>query len=570
MKTEPAKKIINCVVQCRVSSLKQSHEGESLETQEKDLRRLAAARGWNIVPNDIVWSTAISGRKTDRDDFMEIIAYIKSHPGFVDNYVFKSIDRATRAGTGEYTSMKNELSKYGVQMVDYNGVIQKSINTLENYGLEYPWSIYSPSEITEGVLATTAKQEVTTILTRLIGQEINLTNQGYHARRPAEGYLNSRIYVDGKKKTIQIPDPERAKFYISMFELRAQGLKDKEIVDRVNAMGYRSLAQNKWNKEHSKIIGQMGGKPLSIKQLQRHIKNTIYAGVICEKWTRFKPIKVQYDGLVNIDLWNQANRGGANLRENLDGSIEFVAIATSKTGEFRNRNNPLFPFKFVLCPKCHQPFCGSEPRNRVGNKIPYYHCSRGHKYFGIPKNTFDNNVKQYISNLKFNPDILNALEATFMAKYRQREAEIVQASGNIHHNIAELEIEQKTKLEALALSKSVVVREKFEQEIDALEVRIIEAGRQCDIIKISRDDIKAFMREAKLIMEHPAETLLNQGDMRVQRELFGLVFEELPNYEEIVNGTPKLSLIFNLSSAFTTNERQLVGLDGIEPFVTLR
>jgi hypothetical protein len=42
--------------------------------------------------------------------------------------------------------------------------------------------------------------------------------------------------------------------------------------------------------------------------MQWLIKHPIYAGVICEKWTNNKPIKAVYDGLVDIDTWNNANR----------------------------------------------------------------------------------------------------------------------------------------------------------------------------------------------------------------------------------------------------------------------
>src|SRR6202044_1650721 len=147
-------------------------EGDSLDVQEASIRRLAEVRSWNIVPNNKVWKTAVSGRKTEREDFEEILAYIKAHPGTVDYYVFRSIDRATRAGSGELQRMKMELAKCGVQMVDTYGIIQPSINTLSDLDFEYAWSRFSPSEVTEGVFATTANQEVTTILTRMIGQSI--------------------------------------------------------------------------------------------------------------------------------------------------------------------------------------------------------------------------------------------------------------------------------------------------------------------------------------------------------------------------------------------------------------
>lgn len=560
------KKQKNCVVQCRVSSLKQT-EGDSLERQEDSIRKFALAKGLNIVPNGKVWSTAISGRKTDREDYENILDFIKAHPGLVDYYVFKAIDRATRAGSEEYGKMKQELAKYGVTMLDTNGVIQPSVNTLEDVGMSYDWSKLSPSEITEGVLVTVAKQEINTILTRMIGMEIRLTQQGYRARRPSDGYKNAKVFVEGKYKTIQVPDPVRARFYIAMFDLRAQGLSDPEIVERVNAMGYRSVLQNKYNKEHNKILGQTGGVSLTTKQLQRIISNTIYAGVLCEKWTLNKPVKAQYDGLITIETFNRANHGKLAIMKNDEGELELTNRVSGLDGKGKRRmkNNPLFPFKFILCNLCSKPFLGSSPKGKAKKSFPTYHCARGHKYRGIPKEGFDSAVENYIKGLKFAPELLSGLEMTFLSKYQQREKEIVRASGNIHQNIADLEITQATKLEAYTSTKSPVVREKLEREIESLEVQIKSAGKERAKIQITRDDIKSFMREAKIIMEHPSEILLNSKDIRIQRDLFGLVFEKMPTYEEIVSGTPKLSYAFNLSSGNVANKSHLVTLRGIEP-----
>lgn len=553
----------NCVVQCRVSTLKQSQEGESLEVQEKIMRSFVADKGWKIVPNNIVWSTAISGRKTDREDFEDIIAYVKAHPKEVDYYVFRSIDRFTRAGTPEYYRMKEELSRLGVEIIDTYGIIQPSKNTLEDLNMEYTWSKFSPSEITEMVMANQAKSEVTNILTRMIGQEIRLTQQGYRTRRPADGYKNDKVYVDGKKKTIQVPHPERAKFFVAMYELRAQGLSDQECVKRLNSMGYQSPIQNKWSKDHKKIIGKTGGLPLTVKQFQKYIVNTINAGVVCEKWTHYKPVKAQYDGLVSIELWNRANRGKVAIMENADGSLELVQ--NINTGKSRERYNPDFAYKFIGCPICGKKMLGSASTGKGGVRRPAYHCSRKHERYGVKKSEFEAAISKYVQNLKFKPELMNALELTFMNKYRQREKEIVKASGDIHQTIANLEIEQSSKLEVIETTGSAVVRQKFEHEVDVLEARIMEARKERLKIQITRDDIKLFVKEAKNIMEHPAEILLQPNNPRAKEKLFELFFEKMPTYADIVNGTPKLSLIFNLSSEFIPDENLLVIPRGIEP-----
>lgn len=552
----------NCVVQCRISSTKQA-EGESLETQEATIRRFVDNKGWNIEPGGKVWATAISGWKAIRADFEEIIAFIKAHPGLIQYYVFRSIDRFTRAGSGEYERMKKELAKHGVEMVDTYGIIQPSRNTLEDEGLEYEWSRYFPSETAEVIEATRAKSEVRDILTRMVGQSIRNTQNGWRTRRPADGYINKGVFVEGKKKTIQEPHTERAKFYRAMFNLRAQGFEDPESVPRINAMGYLSQIQNRYDKEHKKIIGHTGGLPLTVKQFQRIIKNPIYAGVICEKWTFYKPIKAKYPGLVTIDTFNKANRGAPFIQENLDGTLELIQ-KKSKTGKIRSKRNPQFPFKFILCPICYKPMIGSASKGKSGKKHPAYHCTRNHKRFARNKVVFEEAVTNYVNNLRFQPELLNALELTFINKYRQREKEIVSTSADIHQNIADLKTEQAARIEAIIATKSSVVRERLEQEVEEWEVKIKRADTERARIQITEDDIKSFIAESKVIMEHPSEILLDSTDLKAQESLFGLVFELMPTYYELLNGTPKLSYVFRLSSGFVPAQEHLMTLQRIE------
>ncbi len=563
MKAKMSKADNYCIAHARVSSLKQSSEGESLEVQENTLKRFADLKEFKIFPNGQVFKSTISGRKLDRGDFEEIFDLLKKNPGVVKFYIFRSIDRFTRAGTGEYERLKAEFAKYGVQMLDTNGVIQPSKNTLEEFGQSYSWSVLNPSEITENVMATTAKHEVNTILTRMLGQEIRLTQQGYRTRRPTDGYKNKKIFVEGKKKTIQEPDPDRAKFFIAMFELRAQGrLSDAEIVEQVNAMGYGSPIQNKWSKDRTKILSQRGGTPLTIKLLQRNIQNTLYAGVLCEKWTHYKPVRAQYAGLVSVDTFNRANRGKLTIKELPDGSFDLVR----STGELqRNRNNPLFPYKCILCPFCRKPFTASSPRGKSGKRFPKYHCSRDHAYYGVNKADLDSAVESFISSLNFSPQLTEAIELTFLNKYREREKEIVDVSSTISRNIAELEERKSDVLQAIIATKIPEVREGLEHDYARLDVRLKSARTQRQRIEITEDDIHSFTREVKRVMEHPSEILLNPDDIRLQRDLLGLVFEEMPTYSELVNGTPKMSWIFKLSENFKPDKAQLVTSRGIEP-----
>ena len=558
------------IAHCRVSSKRQAIEGESLEVQEKQASDLARYRGWDLAE---VFSESFSGRKNNRQTFNDVLAYIDANPGVISYYIFKSIDRFTRGGTELYDPMKRELSKRGVQMVDIMGMIQPTINTLEDVGFEYDWSRTSPSEITEAVVATTSKGEITTIQTRMIGQEIRLTQQGYKVRWAQDGFQNAKMYDElGKKRTIMVPDPSRADFLRAMFELRADGqLTDEEIVDRVNGMGYRSRIFKRWNKEHTKQIGSTGGAPLIVKRLQEIVQRPIYAGFILEKWTRGKPIKARFDGLVSLDIFNRANRGKVFIQHEPDDTYTVqYDYHPERVVLKRTKYNPMFPYKnVVMCPTCGYPLLGSASRNKNGHRFGYYHCSRGHKYVSFNKAVLDKAVEDYVHSIKSHPDCLATLNESLIELYHDRQSEILRETASAGQSVVELELLKKQAIDAFKTATSEVMRHELEKDAVDLDNRIKAARTQRTKLEIEESDIDDFIREAKGVMEHPAKLLLNPANMQQQESMYSLVFEELPTYAELDNGTPKLTWIFKLSGDSGDAESVLAGPPGIGPGLSL-
>ncbi len=552
-----------CIGDCRVSGPDQSQHGESLDVQDKVCRNIARDRDWEML---FVSRESHSGQKGLRPKFEENLEYIKSNPGKVKYYIFRSIDRFTRTGVYGYEGMKRELAKYGVEMIDSYGIIQPPINTLKDLGFEYHWSKVYPSEINEHITAFRAKQEATDILTRTISQEIRLTQDGYQTGVPNDGYLNERIYVGNKKRAIQVPDPVRSKFYIRMFELRALNvLSDLEIVNTLNNEGFRTKVCNRWDKGKENIIGKRGGIPLTVKQLQKIIKNPAYCGIICEVWTRNLPIKAKWKGLVTIDLFNRANNGRVFVKEITDELVEILIDCNPNRTKKRNKDNPLFPYKFILCPTCKKPMVGSSPSGKSKKGFPTYHCARNHKYLGINKLKFESDIKTFFGNLKFCPEYLESLNATLINKYREKQKEVATSSSDISSHIADLETEMATKVSGITMVKNPSIVAQIEQQIEALEQQIKTARNTRSKIEITEDDIADFIRQAKYLIEHPGEIVMAQEDSHVRQGLANLYFEEMPTYTEIVNGTPKLHWIFESSKPNGDSKSHLAASRGIEP-----
>ncbi|MBU4360618.1 recombinase family protein [Patescibacteria group bacterium] len=542
MKNEKQK----CIIYCRVSTPKQSKEGESLDIQENICRSVAEKQNLEVVK---IFREAFSGRKDYRPVYNEMIEFIKKSFG-INKLIIRTLDRFTRDGSFSYEHLKKELEDLGVSLIDSVGIIQPAQNSLGDLGFEYDWSVYSPSQTSENIISEQGKMEVRNILTRVVSQSIRLTQKGFKLRGTNDGYISQKIYVKGKKRYIQVPDPERQDYIIEMFKLRATGqYTDQEVADKINAQGYKTRIKNKWDIKKENIIGTIGGNKLSVKRLQDMIKNSIYCGVMCEKWTHYKPINAAYDGLISIDLFNKANRGKVFIKEKENDELEILYdYIPIKKIQKRNKNNPLYPFKnVILCPECRKAFLGSAPRGKSGKKHPTYHCSRkGHQYFGIPKQEFENNVKKFVRNLNFTKNFFEDCKFLIIKKYKDKLKKVTRLADSVGRNVKNLEIKKQSAIQVLITTKSELVRYGIETEIEKIENEIQSMTEYKEEVRVDESDISKFIGYAKYLMEHKEEMLVNTSEtanIQRQQSLFGLLFKQFPTYAEILNGTPQLSLI---------------------------
>jgi len=536
-----------CIIHCRVSTSKQSQEGESLDVQTAVCSKIAAEKGWALA--HAPWKESFSGRKT-RPVFAEILAFLDAHRGEVQFYLFRSIDRFTRGGSLAYEQMKRELALRGVEMVDTFGIIQPVINTLEDLGFEYEWSRLSPSKVAEVVAAVAAENEINTILTRLISQEIRLTQRGYKIRGSQDGFRNTKIFVEHRRRTIQEPDPERAKYFIKMFEMRASGqFTDPEICAHLNAEGFRTRRHKRWDRDHQEVIGYGGERPLVPAQLQLFIQRPIYCGIICEKWTRWEPVRAQYLGLVSTELFNAANRGKVFILEEGGALRILYDYSPEKLIKKLVKNNPLFPYRHVvLCSICRKPLIGSSPRGRTGLRYPTYHCARKHKYLGIRKAALDTATERFIGRIRLIEHTHSLIRARALSLYSNRESERIEAKKAVERTIADLESRKAEALRAFKLATTDLLRRSFEAEATELQNQIDSARAIPANPEISEQEIEQYLLDAERIIEHPSILLESPASTQEQQALYSLVFEQLPTYEEMRDRTAKLLWIYWLFS----------------------
>jgi len=549
----------NSIVHIRVSSTKQADQGESLEVQEKICCDLSKQRGYKVVK---LFKEPYSGRKDDRPVLESLFDYLKKHPGKIDAVFIRDIDRFTRGGAYSYNDYKRRLTKFGVEIIDTTGIIQPVQNTLADVGFEYDWSLRSPSKIAENIKADVANDEITTILTRMLGQEIRNVNQGFSVRAAPMGFENIKVEDEnGKKKTVLAPHPIEAPWFETMFKLRAEGiLTDPEICERVNAMGFKTRITKLRDRMTRKVIGTRGGKELTPGKLQDYVTRPIYCGIIIEKWTRNLPVKAQYDGLVDIDTFNRASRGKVKIIEEPNGNI--VALYDAQKQQ-RLKENPDYPYRFVLrCNKCGKtPLKGSASRGKMGKHYPAYHCDKGH-YYRVSVDKMHKALEDYLKKLRFKPVFLNLFEAVAIDTWRMKQKDAVSTLVSAEENVTKLRKKQEHLLEEYTKTESETVKNLLTKKLEDIETEIANASDVRTKHEIDEQKIQAYIARAKYVVEHPSELLLNSTSMLSMKQMWGFVFEELPTYEELVGGTPKLSLVFELARDSKRTKNQLAAKVG--------
>jgi site-specific DNA recombinase len=542
----------NAVAAIRVSTTKQGTEGDSPEAQKEQIERFAETKGITIKKYFVFMESA----SKEQQPMQEAVDYCADAKNEINLFIIKSIDRFTRGGSLSYDMLKTQLDTAGVQLVDIYGVISaQQVNTLDHLGFEYKWSIYCPSKKSEILEAERSKDELRDIMSRMIGAEIRYTQNGYWMRQPPYGYRSEKVDTNQGKRTVLKPREEEATFIRKMFELRAEGLlTDTEIVDKLNELGYQTRVSYVRNKDDlSKVISKKGGQPLTVKRLQKVIQSTIYAGINVEKWTSYSAVKCVFDGLVTIDLFNRANRGKKYIAFNqADGEYEIQRQAPKKHLVEKVMNNPEFPYKkFVLCPECSGTLLGSASRGKTGKYYPAYHCSNKGHYFRVPKDQMDERILQFISRIRVNQEQIDTLLSTVRQEFERKQALSGDDAIALEKHIQALKGEAEAALGKIMILSNQTAIAYLENEIEQIHQKITKLEKEKEQMKRKKPiNIDRILSRVRYYLEHLDLLLLKQQDPHKKAQLFGVLFDQLPTYDDLDYGTQKTPLFTGVNSVF--------------------
>lgn len=307
---------IPAVIYARYSSSGQREE--SIEGQLRECHAYAKHNGFTVVGEYV--DKALTGRTDKRPDFQRMLR--DSERGIFKAVILWKTDRFAR-------------NRYDSAMYKYK---------LKKNGVRLYYAKETIPDGPEGIILESVMEGYAEYYSENLSQNVKRGN--YDSALELKT-LGVRVY--GLRKSTDDhfePDPKTAPVVRRIFEEYSKGERAKDIIDRLNAEGYRTVR----------------GKLFSKTSLPKILRNEKYLGTYV-----FKDIRVEnaFPAIVTKELFDKCQS----------------MLTRHHHSPAANRNTNFLLTSKLFCGKCGEPMTGDGGTSKTGKIYNYYTCNnrRRHK-----------------------------------------------------------------------------------------------------------------------------------------------------------------------------------------------
>ena len=502
-----------CVVYTRVSSIEQI-AGYSLSDQERACREYARRNGWEVVK--LFREEGESAKIADRTQMNAMREYILQNQGKVGYIIVWKADRFSR------NSLDHALLRKEFQ--DRGALLRSATEPID----ETPYGRFF-----ELLLSGVANLDNDVRSERTVSGMNSKARDGYWPVGAPWGYKNVK---DELGKKIIVPDPIRAPIVKFLFEEYARGTTTfRELAKKVSTMG--------------NIVSKHGCK-INKQLVHKILKNPIHYG-----WVSIPKFGISVQG-----------RHDAIISKELYFEVQFLMEGGKSRKQPRDRNNPLFPLKGLLCGGCSGSLTGGKVNGR-SKKYDYYSCMNRActKRTAIKKDVFEDDFTDFLKSKTPNPITLEALAVALAIVHEKINKDSLNLAAQLDKRLATLQEEMDALLQLRIdgeITNDVYSRKSEKQKAEHRELEI-----QKTTLTSPEESTDAAVRFAiNVVKDFPVSwSTLLPGELRVLRKLF---FPKNLDYQYPKFKTAVLAPIYNVKSQSNAQGNHYVTLPGIEPGLT--
>jgi site-specific DNA recombinase len=301
------------VVYTRVSSKEQADNNLSLEFQRKTIEEYAHRSGIRI--ESYFGGTYESAKSDGRKEFNRMLDFIKRNKGKVSHVLVYTLDRFSRTGGGAIKIAEDLREKHGVTVFavtqpadtsNPSGVLQQSIHFI--------FSQYD-NQLRKQRAVAGMKEKY---------------EKGIWVTKAPMGY--DIVRTSGERKIVVNAIGKKLR---KAFIWKSEGMKNDEIIGKLNAMGVQMYKQ----------------------QMTKIFKNPFYCGLIANAMLNGRVIEGIHEKLISKEVFFKVNE---------------IHEQSAGYGVSHKRERDAVPLKvFINCDKCAQPFTGYVVKAKG---LWYYKC----------------------------------------------------------------------------------------------------------------------------------------------------------------------------------------------------
>jgi DNA invertase Pin-like site-specific DNA recombinase len=482
------------VVYTRVSSKEQFDTNLSLDWQRKTIDEYASRCGFQVQE---YFGGVYESAKTDgRVEFKRMLDYVKRNKKVTHILVYL-LDRFSRTGGGAIKLAKELREKYGITII----AVTQPIDT-SNPGGVFQQNI----QFLFGEYDNQLRRQ------RAMAGMKEKFQRGIWCLTPPMGY--SIVYTNGsntdekRKGDRKIVINETGRKLRKAFEWKAKGMKNEEILERLNKAGVKIYKQ----------------------KLSMIFSNPFYCGIISTKMLNGELVEGTHEKLISQSLFLQVN--------------QVRSEAKGKYGILHTKEQEQVPLKvFMKCSCCNQGYTGYIVKAR---NIWYYKC----RTVGCGNNknaiALNNEFSGYLSNFAIKEHLIAPFLYTMKQQFKGLDETRKEEQKNLKAELAELQKKMDTLEEDYYINKSVPAEtyQKFMEKFVETRTKILQSAEACNT---SSSNIYEHFEYAVNLSAKLA-TVWTSSDVNTKEKLQKMVFPDGIVYDR-KNGefrTEKVNEVFRL------------------------
>lgn len=504
------------VIYCRVSTKKQSREGNGLESQETRCREYASYKGHDVVK---VFRDDMSGSLLGRPGMNDMLAFVRKNRRDEVVVIIDDISRLAR-GLQAHLQLRAEIDRAG--------------GTLESPSIEFGED--SDSILVEHLLASVSQHQRQKNGEQAKNRMRARMLAGYWVFYAPLGYRYQKSPSGG---SILVPEEPMASAIREGLEGYASGrFSSQAEVKRFleNQAGFR-LCRHGF---------------LTNEQANRIMTRPIYAGYIESKVWGVSLRKGQHEGLISLETFQK-------IQEKLNGRPQ-IACRTDINQDFPLRG-------FVVCGDCGHPMTANWSKGRTA-AYPYYICRhRGCEKFGksVARGKVEQAFESMLRALRPSQELFDLVSHLCRLRWDKAVAAVKDEKATLKLKLAVVEKKIGGILERIIETESGTVISAYERKVEELErekLLLQEKTARCGTVA---RDYDATFRTAFEFLSNPCY-LWENGTFEDKIIVLKLTLDTPLEYDWNQGvRTAEFSLPFKALEGFSGSEKAMAETEEFDP-----